>query len=50
LQKGSCVYHNALDYEGNPTYGGYSQQIVADEQFVVRIPDTLGLVGNRCIE
>jgi uncharacterized zinc-type alcohol dehydrogenase-like protein len=43
LQKGSCVTYNALDYEGNPTYGGYSQHIVVDEQYVVRIPDTLGL-------
>jgi alcohol dehydrogenase (NADP+) len=35
--------YNSLDYDGNPTYGGYSQKIVVKEDFVVRIPEALGL-------
>lgn len=35
--------YNCLDYDGNPTYGGYSQYIVVKEDFVVRIPDSLNL-------
>ncbi|PES95268.1 alcohol dehydrogenase [Priestia megaterium] len=41
--KGVIQTYNALDYEGNPTYGGYSQKIVVKERFVVRIPDSLGM-------
>ncbi|CCK27834.1 NADP-dependent alcohol dehydrogenase C 2 [Streptomyces davaonensis JCM 4913] len=35
--------YNALDRNGEPTYGGYSHQIVVDENYVVRIPDGLSL-------
>ena len=35
--------YNGRDHDGNPTYGGYSQQIVVTEGFVVRIPDELEL-------
>ncbi|MGW0139159.1 NAD(P)-dependent alcohol dehydrogenase [Streptomyces calvus] len=35
--------YNALDKNGEPTYGGYSQKIVVDENYVVRIPDGLPL-------
>jgi uncharacterized zinc-type alcohol dehydrogenase-like protein len=42
-KRGAVYTYNALDYEGNPTYGGYSEQIVVDEEYVVRIPDALGL-------
>ncbi|MBL3611895.1 NAD(P)-dependent alcohol dehydrogenase, partial [Bacillus sp. RHFS18] len=35
--------YNNLDYDGNPTYGGYSQKIVVTDRFVVRIPDQLDL-------
>ncbi|MFH8452482.1 NAD(P)-dependent alcohol dehydrogenase [Streptomyces fungicidicus] len=35
--------YNALDKDGEPTYGGYSQKIVVDENYVVRIPDGLSL-------
>ncbi|CAM5691064.1 L-threonine 3-dehydrogenase [Streptomyces aurantiogriseus] len=35
--------YNALDKNGEPTYGGYSQKIVVDENYVVRIPDGLAL-------
>jgi uncharacterized zinc-type alcohol dehydrogenase-like protein len=40
-----CVIstYNDVDYDGNPTYGGYSQKIVVKEDFVVRIPDALNL-------
>ncbi|MED3910875.1 NAD(P)-dependent alcohol dehydrogenase [Peribacillus simplex] len=39
--KGVINTYNSLDYDGNPTYGGYSQKIVVKEGFVVRIPDGL---------
>ncbi|MER6750324.1 NAD(P)-dependent alcohol dehydrogenase [Streptomyces fungicidicus] len=35
--------YNALGKDGEPTYGGYSQKIVVDENYVVRIPDGLPL-------
>lgn len=41
--KGVVSTYNSLDYDGNPTYGGYSQKIVVKEDFVVRIPDGLDL-------
>ncbi|AEI43086.1 NAD(P)-dependent alcohol dehydrogenase [Paenibacillus mucilaginosus] len=40
-QKGVVFTYNAMDYDGAPTYGGYSQSIVVTERFVVRIPDRL---------
>ncbi|AZV50780.1 NAD(P)-dependent alcohol dehydrogenase [Bacillus halotolerans] len=39
--KGVVQTYNSLDYNGNPTYGGYSQKIVVTDRFVVRIPDSL---------
>ncbi|KAH7566810.1 hypothetical protein JRO89_XS08G0238300 [Xanthoceras sorbifolium] len=33
-------------YNGTTTYGGYSDNMVADEHFVVRIPDNLPLDGG----
>lgn len=41
--KGVINSYNSLDFEGNQTYGGYSQAIVVKEAFVVRIPDALDL-------
>ncbi|MEU6219461.1 NAD(P)-dependent alcohol dehydrogenase [Streptomyces sp. NPDC047022] len=41
--KGMTGTYNALDKNGEPTYGGYSQQIVVDEAYTVRIPDGLSL-------
>ncbi|MFF0967958.1 NAD(P)-dependent alcohol dehydrogenase [Streptomyces sp. NPDC003703] len=35
--------YNAVGKDGKPTYGGYSQKIVVDENYVVRIPDGLAL-------
>ncbi len=37
--------YNGLGKDGIPTYGGYSTQIVVDENFVLRIPDALPLDG-----
>jgi uncharacterized zinc-type alcohol dehydrogenase-like protein len=44
-EKGSTWTYNAIDKSGQPTFGGYSQRIVVDEKFVVRIPDALDLAG-----
>jgi uncharacterized zinc-type alcohol dehydrogenase-like protein len=41
--KGVVATYNAKDYDGEPTYGGYSEHIVVTERFVVTIPDALGL-------
>ncbi|MFI1354097.1 NAD(P)-dependent alcohol dehydrogenase [Streptomyces sp. NPDC020898] len=35
--------YNALDKNGEPTYGGYSEKVVVDENYTVRIPDGLSL-------
>jgi uncharacterized zinc-type alcohol dehydrogenase-like protein len=35
--------YNGREYNGEPTFGGYSQQVVVQERFVVRIPDSLEL-------
>ncbi|OCT11334.1 alcohol dehydrogenase [Paenibacillus pectinilyticus] len=41
--KGNVATYNSLDYDGNPTYGGYGQNIVVTERFVVHIPDRMEL-------
>ncbi|MGW9527938.1 NAD(P)-dependent alcohol dehydrogenase [Paenibacillus terrae] len=41
--KGVVQTYNSRDYDGNPTYGGYSQKIVVTEGFVVGIPDVLDM-------
>ncbi|KUN98497.1 NAD(P)-dependent alcohol dehydrogenase [Streptomyces caeruleatus] len=40
---GSVGTYNAVGKDGEITYGGYSQKVVVDENFVVRIPDGLSL-------
>ncbi|WP_018350040.1 NAD(P)-dependent alcohol dehydrogenase [Longispora albida] len=35
--------YNSRDKQGEPTYGGYGKQIVVDENYAVRIPDSLSL-------
>jgi len=35
--------YNSIDRDGTPTHGGYSQKIVVDEHFVVRLPDRMAL-------
>jgi uncharacterized zinc-type alcohol dehydrogenase-like protein len=42
-RKGEVLTDGGRDYDGNPTYGGYSRQIVAHENYVLRIPDSLAL-------
>ncbi len=41
--KGNIQTYNAIGKDGEPTYGGYSEKVVVDENFVVRIPDGLSL-------
>ncbi|MGA1827818.1 NAD(P)-dependent alcohol dehydrogenase [Microbacterium sp.] len=41
--KGSVSTYNGLQYDGSPTYGGYSTDIVVDENYVLRIPDSIPL-------
>ncbi|MDX3571287.1 MULTISPECIES: NAD(P)-dependent alcohol dehydrogenase [Streptomyces] len=35
--------YNAVDKDGETTYGGYAEKIVVDENYVVRIPEGLAL-------
>jgi uncharacterized zinc-type alcohol dehydrogenase-like protein len=44
-QDGMVFTYNALDKQGVPTYGGYSKQIVVDENYLLRIPASLALDG-----
>ncbi|MGP4045011.1 NAD(P)-dependent alcohol dehydrogenase [Streptomyces sp. 2A115] len=41
--KGNVGTYNALDKNGEPTYGGYSTHIVVDENYTVRIPEGIAL-------
>ncbi|WP_299531806.1 NAD(P)-dependent alcohol dehydrogenase [uncultured Streptomyces sp.] len=41
--RGNTGTYNALDKNGEPTYGGYSTHIVVDEKYTLRIPDGLAL-------
>ena len=40
-QPGPVYTYNAKDKEGNLTFGGYSNQIVSDEAFLLHVPDAL---------
>ncbi|MEW2621693.1 NAD(P)-dependent alcohol dehydrogenase [Streptomyces sp. NPDC048106] len=42
-EKGCTWTYNDTDRDGTPTYGGYSQKVVVDENYVVRIPEGLSL-------
>lgn len=35
--------YNSIDRDGEPTHGGYSEKIVVDENYVLRIPDGIPL-------
>lgn len=40
----TCLFtYNAHDQQGTPVYGGYSDKIVCDENYVLRIPENLPL-------
>ena len=41
--KGNTATYNAVGRDGKPTYGGYSKQVVVDENYVLRIPEGVGL-------
>src|SRR5215467_7601117 len=40
---GAIWTYNAVDKNGEPTMGGYSDKIVADEKYVLRLPENLPL-------
>ena len=40
---GRVLTYNSIGRDGQPTQGGYSEKIVVDESFVVRIPDSIPL-------
>ena len=40
---GNVATYNGKAYDGSPTYGGYSTQIVVDESYALRIPDGISL-------
>jgi uncharacterized zinc-type alcohol dehydrogenase-like protein len=40
---GNVGTYNALDKDGEPTYGGYSEKVVVDENFVLGIPEGIAL-------
>ena len=42
-RKGNTLTYNGLDRTGQRTRGGYSEKIVVDEGYVVRIPDEIPL-------
>jgi uncharacterized zinc-type alcohol dehydrogenase-like protein len=41
--KNAVPTYNGREYDGEPTYGGYSRQVVVKDGFVVEIPDGLEL-------
>jgi alcohol dehydrogenase (NADP+) len=42
-KRGITGTYNAVGTDGTPTYGGYSGAIVVDENYVLRIPDSIPL-------
>ncbi|QNI33260.1 NAD(P)-dependent alcohol dehydrogenase [Alloacidobacterium dinghuense] len=42
---GAVWTYNAKEKDGEPTFGGYSNKIVTDENYVLRLPDNLPLDG-----
>lgn len=45
-ENGATYTYNAVDrHDGTPTFGGYSDGIVVNEKFVLRVPDGLDLAG-----
>src|ERR1044072_6814149 len=46
-EEGNVQTYNSLDkYLGTQTYGGYSESIVVDEAFVLRVPENLDLAAT----
>ncbi len=44
-EAGMLLTYSGRDKDGQPTQGGYSTQIVVDEQYVLRIPSALSSAG-----
>ena len=44
-EAGMLLTYSGRDKDGQPTQGGYSTQIVVDEQYVLRIPSALSAAG-----
>jgi alcohol dehydrogenase (NADP+) len=44
-ETGMILTYNGLDKNAQPTYGGYSNRIVVNEQYVLKIPQSLALEG-----
>ena len=44
-ENGATFTYNSIDKDGTATEGGYSQAFVVNENFVLRIPDSLELDG-----
>lgn len=42
-ERGNVATYNGRQYSGEPTYGGYSTQIVVDENYVLSIPAEIAL-------
>ena len=42
---GRVLAYNAIGRDGERTYGGYSEKIVVDERFVLRIPESIPLAN-----
>ncbi len=40
---GNVGTYNSVGKDGEPTYGGYSEKVVVDENFVVGIPEGISL-------
>ena len=40
---GNTQTYGSIDRDGTPTYGGYSDHVVVNEHFVLRIPDGIAL-------
>lgn len=46
-ERGMSATYNSREQDGRtPTFGGYSDRIVVDQDFVLRIPDKLDLAGS----
>jgi len=41
--KGCVLTYNGREYDGTPTFGGYSRQVVVKDRFVVHIPESIEL-------
>ena len=45
-EQGMILTYNGRDKNGDPTYGGYSTQIVVDEQYLLKVPKNLAPEGT----